>query len=186
VTSQHTATSGLAGRYATALFQLADDANAIDEVHGDLAQLQAMIGESGDLRRVLRSPLIPREQQGKAMGALAEQAGFSGLTRRFIGLVARNRRLFALEDMIAAYRALRAQHRGEVTAEVVSASPLNEAQQRAVLEALKGVMGTEVAVDHKVDPELLGGLVVRVGSRMVDSSLRTKLRKLQFAMKGAA
>lgn len=186
MTSQHTVTSGLAGRYATALFQLAEDADAIDATHGDLASLQAMIAGSDDLRRVLRSPLIPREQQGKAMEALARQAGFSDLTRRFIGLVSRNRRLFALEDMIAAYRALRAHHRGEVTAEVISATPLNESQRRAILEALKGVIGAEVAVDHKVDPELLGGLVVRVGSRMVDSSLRTKLRKLQFAMKGAA
>lgn len=184
--SQQTVTSGLAGRYATALFELAESAHEIDRVHDDLVGLHAMIRESDDLRRVLQSPLIPRDQQGRAMDALLEQAGAADITRRFVGLVAKNRRLFALEDMISAYRALRARHRGEVTAEVASATPLNEAQQRAILDALKGVIGTEVAIDHRVDAGLLGGMVVRVGSRMVDFSLRTKLRKLQIAMKGAA
>ncbi|MPY69702.1 MAG: F0F1 ATP synthase subunit delta [Alphaproteobacteria bacterium] len=186
MSSQSTLTSGLAGRYATAIFELAEEAHAIDGVHDDLVGLQAMIDESDDLRRVLRSPLIPRDQAGKAMDALLDAAGVSDLTRRFVGLAAKNRRLFALENMISAFRTLRARHRGEVTAEVTSATPLSDAQQAAVLDALKRVMGSAVAVDHKVDPDLIGGLVVRVGSRMVDSSLRTKLQKLQIAMKGAA
>jgi F-type H+-transporting ATPase subunit delta len=186
VSSETTLTSGLAGRYATALFELAEEAHTIDAVHADLVTLQGMIDESDDLRRALKSPLIPRDQAGKAMDALMEAGGASDLTRRFVGLVAKNRRLFALEDIISAFRALRAHHRGEVTAEVTSATPLSDAQQAAVLDALKRVMGSEVAIDHRVDPELLGGLVVRVGSRMVDSSLRTKLQKLQIAMKGAA
>lgn len=184
--SEQTETSGVAGRYATALFELAADRRAIDAIAGDLSRLQAMIDESRDLRRLIRSPLFSREQQSGAMEAILRQAGLSELVRNFVAVVARNRRLFALEGMIRAYRALVARHRGEVTAEVTSATPLSEAQRAAVEQALKAAMGSSVAVRTEVDLALIGGMVVRVGSRMVDSSLRSKLQRLQLAMKGAA
>jgi F-type H+-transporting ATPase subunit delta len=186
VSSEQTQTSGVAGRYATALFELAVDRGLIDQVADDLRQLQAMINESADLRRLIQSPLFSRDQQSDAMAAVLTSAGLSEMVRNFVGVVAGNRRLFALEGMIGAYRALVARHRGEVTAEVTSATPLSESQQSAVEQALRQAIGSTVAVDTKIDPDLIGGMVVRVGSRMVDSSLRTKLQRLQLAMKGAA
>jgi F-type H+-transporting ATPase subunit delta len=186
VPSNQTETSGIAGRYATALFELAVDHGAIDGVIEDLSRLQAMIDESGDLRRLIRSPLFSREQQSKAMEAVLEKAGLSQLVRNFVGVVARNRRLFAIENMIRIYRELVARHRGEVTAEVTSAAPLSETQRAAVEQALKQAIGSNVAVNTAVDPALIGGMIVRVGSRMVDSSLRSKLQRLQLVMKGAA
>jgi F-type H+-transporting ATPase subunit delta len=186
VSSEQTETSGVAGRYATALFELAVDRGVIDEVANDLRQLQAMINKSADLRRLIQSPLFSRAQQSDAMAAVLNSAGLSELVRNFIGVVAGNRRLFALEGMIGAYRGLVAQHRGEVTAEITSATPLSEAQRSAVEQALKQAIGSNVAIDIEIDLNLIGGMVVRVGSRMVDSSLRTKLQRLQLAMKGAA
>lgn len=179
-------TSGVAGRYATALFELAVDRDAIDSVAGDLANMQSMIDESSDLRRLIRSPLFSRDQQSGAMDAVLAGAEISQLVRNFVGVVAGNRRLFVLEGMIAAYRELVAKHRGEVTAEVVSATPLSDSQRIAVESALKQAVGTDVAVQAEVDPDLIGGMIVKVGSRMVDSSLRTKLQRLQLVMKGAA
>ena len=178
--------TGLAGRYATALYDLADEASAIDATHDDLMRLQAMIDDSADLRRLITSPVIARDDQARAISAVAERAELADLTCRFVGLVAANRRLFALTDMIRAFRAILAHRRGEVTAEVTSASPLSETQSTAIAEALRASMGSKVSIEARVDPELLGGLVVKVGSRMVDSSLRTKLQKLQIALKGAA
>jgi F-type H+-transporting ATPase subunit delta len=178
--------SGVAGRYATALFDLAVERGAIDEVAGNLLQLQAMIDESADLRRLIVSPLFSREQQSGAMAAVLTGAGLSELVRNFVGVVAGNRRLFALEGMIGAYRGLVAQYRGEVTAEVISATPLSDSQRAAVEQALKQAIGSDVDINTEIDPDLIGGMVVRVGSRMVDSSLRTKLQRLQLAMKGAA
>ena len=186
MSSEQTETSGVAGRYATALFELAVDRGVIDEVANDLRQLQAMINKSADLRRLILSPLFSRTQQSDAMAAVLTSAGLSELVRNFIGVVAGNRRLFALEGMIGAYRGLVAQHRGEVTAEITSATPLSESQRSAVEQALKQAIGSNVAIDTEIDPDLIGGMVVRVGSRMVDSSLRTKLQRLQLAMKGAA
>lgn len=186
MSSEQTETSGVAGRYATALFDLAVERGAIDQVAGDLQQLQAMIDESADLRRLIRSPLFSREQQSDAMAAVLASAGLSELVRSFVGVVAANRRLFALEGMIGAYRELVARYRGEVTAEITSATPLSDSQRAAVEQALKQGIGSDVAVTTSVDPALIGGMVVRVGSRMVDSSLRTKLQRLQLAMKGAA
>jgi F-type H+-transporting ATPase subunit delta len=176
--------TGVAGRYATALFDLADEWKALDQVADDLRQLKAMLAASPELRRVVRSPVIGRADQGKAMAAVMDQAGFGPLTRRFVGLVASNRRLFAIGAMIDAYLSELARRRGEITAEVVSAAPMSEAQTKAITEAIKSTVGGKVAVQQGVDPSLLGGLVVRVGSRMVDSSLKTKLRKLELAMKG--
>lgn len=184
--SEQTETSGVAGRYATALFELAVDRGAIDAVANDLQQLQAMISESADLRRLILSPLFSRDQQSAAMAAVLTSAGLSELVCNFIGVVAANRRLFAVEAMIGAYRGLVARYRGEVNAEITSATPLSDTQRAAVEQALKQAIGSNVAVDTNVDPELIGGMVVRVGSRMVDSSLRTKLQRLQLAMKGAA
>jgi F-type H+-transporting ATPase subunit delta len=186
VSSQSTGATGLAGRYASALFELADEAKALDEVADDLRTLRTMLDESDDLVRLVRSPVIPREEQSRAMAAVLEKAGLSDLTKRFVAVVARNRRLFVLPAMIAAYLAIIAERRGEVTAQVTAAKDLSEQQLTALGDALKAALGSNVAIDVKVDPGLLGGLVVRVGSRMVDNSLRTKLTQLRLAMKGAA
>ncbi|MGF1611324.1 MAG: F0F1 ATP synthase subunit delta [Kiloniellales bacterium] len=181
---EHSAVSGLAGRYASALLELAEDKHELDSVAADLRGLQQLIDDSEDLRRLLRSPLYSREQQAKALSAIIVKAGVGDLTRRFVLIVAQNRRLFALPQMITAYLAELARRRGEVTAEVTAARPLSDAQQSKLTETLRRSVGAKVQVDLKVDPALIGGLVVRVGSRMIDSSLRTKLQKLQLAMKG--
>lgn len=175
--------SGLAGRYATALFELARDAGELDMIAGDLATLKSLIDDSQDLRRLVRSPVFSREEQGKAMAAILEKAGAAQLTQRFIGLVAAKRRLFALPGIIDAYISLLAQHRGEVTAQVVSAHTLDEGQMTALADALKNAAGRDVQIETRVDDKILGGLIVRMGSRMIDSSLRTKLTNLQVAMK---
>ena len=186
MSSEPTGTSGFAGRYAAALFDLAEEQGAIDTVAADLATLQETIEAVDELAWLIRSPLISREDQGRAMDAVLDAVGISDLTRRFIGVVAANRRLFALPEMIRAYSALLARHRGEVTAEVTSAVALSDAQLAAVAGALKQVTGVNVALTARVDPGIVGGMVVQIGSRMVDSSLRTKLDKLELAMRGAA
>ena len=182
----NTSLSGLAGRYALALLDLADEDNSLDTVADDLRALARMIDESEDLRRLLRSPLISREVQGRAMDAVLEAAGISDLARRFTGVVAANHRLFALEDMIVAFGEILARYRGEVTAEVTSAQPLSQIQLDAIQAALAETSGARVALSAELDPDIIGGLVVKIGSRMVDFSLRTKLQRLELAMKGAA
>lgn len=182
--SQSNVSGGLAGRYAYALFELAEEGNAVDPVAGDLERLAAMIDESADLTRLIRSPVISREEQARAMEALLEAYDIHGLTRKFVGLLARNRRLFVLPGIIGAFKAILAGRRGETAAEVISAQKLSERQMNALANALKQAVGTEVVITDRVDPELLGGLIVKVGSRMVDSSLRTKLQRLRLAMKG--
>jgi len=184
VSSDVIAATGLAGRYATALFELADADNALDTVSADLETIGTMIHESEDLMRLIRSPVISREDQSRAMDAVLEAAEIGELTKKFIGVVAANRRLFALPAMIDGFEKMLAHRRGETTAEVVSASQLSKDQLDAVKKSLKKAMGVDVMIDAKVDEEILGGLVVRVGSRMVDSSLKTKLDQLGFAMKG--
>ena len=179
-----TSQGGLAARYAAALFDLADEQKQLDSVAGDLVALRGMMAESGDLRRLVGSPVLSRGDQGRAMAALLGAAGTGDLVRRFIGLVARNRRLFVLPAIIDAYLAQLARRRGEITAQVTSARPLDERQRQAVAEAVQRAVGGKVAVDAKVDAGLIGGLVVKVGSRMVDSSLRSKLQRLQLTMKG--
>lgn len=186
MSAEITGATGLAGRYATALFDLAEQEKSLDRVADDLAGLGRMIAESKDLRRLIRSPVISREDQGRAMAAVLEKAKMSALTRNFVGVAARNRRLFQLPAMIAAFRALLAGRRGEATAEVKSAKPLTKAQSDRLGQALKKAIGSKVAIDAAVDEGLLGGLVIKVGSRMVDSSLRTKLQRLRLAMKGTA
>ena len=176
--------TGLAGRYATALFELAVEYKQLDQIAADLAALSLLLGESDDLQRLVRSPVLSREEQQRAMTAILEQAGAAALTTNFVGLLAARRRLFVLADVIATFNQLLAAHRGEVRAAVVSARALSEAQLAAVRATLRTVLGGEVAVDAQVDEEMIGGLVVRVGSRMVDASIRTKIQRLQLAMKG--
>jgi F-type H+-transporting ATPase subunit delta len=184
VASTSAGVSGIADRYATALFDLADERKALDQVAGDLKQLRAMVNGSSELRRLLRSPVLSRAEQAKAVGALAAAAGLSELCRNFLGLVARNRRLFAVPGMIEAFLDILAKRRGEVTAQVTAAQELTAAQRAALDEQLRRTVGAKVTVDVRIDPSLLGGMVVRVGSRMVDASLRTKLQRMQLAMKG--
>lgn len=184
MSAEVTVVSDIAGRYANALFDLALENAALDDVAADLATIARMIDESGDLARLVRSPVISREDQAKAMQALLTEAGAHVLTQKFVGLVAQNRRLFALRDMTVAFRRLLARHRGEVMARVTSAHALNDAQVAAIKAELSAAMKTDVTLETSVDNDILGGLIVQVGSRMVDSSLRTKLQNLKFAMKG--
>jgi F-type H+-transporting ATPase subunit delta len=184
VTSKSSGSASVADRYATALFQLAEEGKALDAVAEELRRLAEMIKGSDDLKRLIRSPVISRENQSKAMKALLKKAEMSDLTQRFVGLVARNRRLFVLPKIITAYQGILAGRRGETTAEVVSAKALTKAQLASVTDAITKAVGTKVALATSVDQGLLGGLVVKVGSRMVDSSLRTKLQRLRLAMKG--
>ncbi len=183
---EETIVGGLAGRYASALFELAEDAKQLDAVAGELRNLRQVIADSEDLQRLIRSPIFDRDQQGAAMSAILDKAGVGDLTRRFVLVVAQNRRLFALPQMIDGYLAELARRRGEVTAVVTAARALTKEQESALTDKLRKVVGAKVQVDLQIDPELLGGLVVRVGSRMVDSSLRSKLDKMQYVMKGVA
>jgi F-type H+-transporting ATPase subunit delta len=176
----------LAGRYAVALFELAEDRDALDAVAVDLGNLRSLLADSADLRRLIRSPVLSREEQGRAVMALGERAGFGQLTRQFLGLLATKRRLFVLPEIILTYLAMLGEHKGEVSAELTSAVALSEEQVATVREKLAAAMGQTVTLATAVDPGLLGGLVVRVGSRMIDASLRTKLQRLELAMKGAA
>ena len=173
----------MAGRYATALFELALEANALDAVKADLEAFDALIAQSADLARLVRSPVFSSEEQVRALGAVLELAGLRGLCAQFLLTVASNRRLFAVRDIIKAYRALVARHRGEVAAEVTLAQAPSERHLAAIKEALDAVTGKDVMIDVKLDPALIGGLVVKLGSRMVDSSLRTKLNMIKHAMK---
>jgi F-type H+-transporting ATPase subunit delta len=182
--AESTGISGLAERYAAALFELADERHALDEVAGDARELRAMLQGSGDLLRLVRSPVLSRADQGRAMAALAANAKLSKLTADFIAVVARNRRLFAVPAMIEAYLRKLAERRGEVTAEITAAQPLTDAQQGALSEQLRRVVGGRVAIDVQVDPSLLGGMIVKIGSRMVDGSLKGQLQRLQLSMKG--
>ncbi|MGH6967510.1 MAG: F0F1 ATP synthase subunit delta [Stellaceae bacterium] len=183
--SEATSVAGLAERYAAALFDLADERKALDAVAGDLTRIRGMIDESADLRRMIRNPVLQRNEQARAIGAVGERAEFNSLTRNFLGLLARNRRLFALPEMIQGFLQILAERRGEVTAQVIAAQELSATQRQAVDEHLRQAVGGKVAVDFRVDPSLLGGLVVKVGSRMVDASLKSKLARLALAMKGA-
>ena len=182
--SEATGVSGLAKRYAAALFDLADERRILDEAAANLRQLKAMVTESVELSRLIRSPILSREEQGKAVVALAERAGFAPLVRDFLAVVARNRRLFAVPAMIEAYLENLAERRGEVTAEVAAAQALSATQIDLLREQLRRSVGRQVAIDVRVDPGLIGGMIVKVGSRMIDGSIRSKLQRLQMAMKG--
>lgn len=177
--------ASVAGRYASALFDLAKSENKIEQVEDDLKAFQALLSESEDLAWLVRSPVIPADEQSKALAAVLEKSGADALTTNFLRLVAKNRRLFAAGDIVKAYQGLAARARGEVAAEVVSAHPLSDEQTAELKAALKASVGQDVTLSTKVDPGLLGGLIVKIGSRMVDSSLRTKLENMKVAMSGA-
>lgn len=175
--------AGVAGRYATALFELAQENRVMDPVASDLARFEAMIRESPDLQRLIKSPVFTADEQSKAVGTLLDRAGISGIAGNFIRLVASKRRLFALLDMIRAYRAKVAEAKGIVRAQVTVADAPSPQVLADIEGALREVARAEVDVDVKVDPALIGGLVVKMGSRMVDASLRTKLNSIRLAMK---
>ncbi len=176
--------ASLAGRYATALFGLARDEQQIDAVTRSLDSIEAALAESSDLRALTTSPLIGRADAAKAVAALTPTLGVDPITGKFLGVLADNGRLGELKNVIRSVRALAAGHRGETTAEVTSAHPLNDGQVAKLKANLKTRLGRDVAIDAKVDPALLGGLVVRLGSQMIDASIKTKLNNLAHAMKG--
>lgn len=174
----------VAGRYASALFDLSKDERKLEAVEADMTSLSNMLEQNADLTRMVRSPVISADDQAKAIAAIAAAAGFSDLSTNFVKLLARSRRLFALADIVKLFRQLAARHRGEITADVVSAHTLNETQRAALEDALKGTAGgRNIRMNTRVDPALLGGLVVTMGSRMINSSLRTKLNSLKTRMK---
>jgi F-type H+-transporting ATPase subunit delta len=179
-------TASMAGRYAAALFELAKEQRQLPQVEADLKAFQTMLDGSDDLRRLVRSPVISAIDQAKALTSLLGKAGMSGVTSNFLQLIARNRRLFAVADILKDFRTLLARERGEVSADVASAHPLTPDQMNALKDQLRAQVGKDVQINTRVDPNLLGGLIVKVGSRMIDSSLRTKLDNLKVAMKGIA
>ncbi len=175
--------SGVAGRYATALFELALEEKALEEVEAKLARFEEALDAVEDLRRLVKSPVFTPDEQLRGIAAVLQELKIEGLTANFLKLVAKNRRLFATPEMINAFRALLAKHRGLMNAEVISAAKLEEGQIRALKTALKSALSKDVQLEQRVDPALLGGLVVRIGSRMIDTSLRTKLNSLKQVMK---
>ena len=177
--------SGVSGRYATALFELARDERSIDAVKADLDQFEAMLADSADLKRLVRSPVFSADTQLKALAAVLEQAGITGISANFLKVVTANRRLFAVTGVIRAFRALVAKFKGEATADVTVAETLSDKNLDVLKAALKSVTGKDVVLNVKVDRSIIGGLVVKLGSRMVDSSLRTKLNSIKHAMKEA-
>ncbi len=183
--AQDPSVSGVSGRYATALFELARDEKSIDAVLVDLINFDALLNDSADLKRLVRSPVFSAEVQMSALNAVLAKAGISGTSAKFLRVLTANRRLFAVSDVIRAFRALVANFKGEATAEVTVAEQLNDKNLDALKSALKSVTGKDVALNVKVDPSIIGGLVVKLGSRMVDSSLRTKLNSIKHAMKEA-
>jgi F-type H+-transporting ATPase subunit delta len=178
--------SGIAGRYAQALFELADEAGQIGPVGEGLKRFDAMVAGSDDLAKLVRNPVFTAEQQVAAVTTLLDQAKIGGLAGNFLKLVASKRRLFAVRDMVRAYDLLADRKAGVVRAEVTVAAPLSDKNRSAVLEALTGVTGKSVAIAEKVDPAIIGGLIVKLGSKMVDSSVRTKLNALKLSMKEVA
>ena len=176
--------AGLSGRYATALFDLAHEGKALDAVSASLATLRGALAESADLRTLASSPRLDRASAAKGIAAVAASLGLDPLTSNFLGVLAANRRLSSLTQVIRDFDALAARHRGETTATVTSAHPLDEAQQAALKAQLRKRLGRDVALDLIVDKSILGGLVVRTGSQLIDSSLATRLNTLAHAMKG--
>jgi F-type H+-transporting ATPase subunit delta len=175
--------SGVSERYATALFELANEAGELDAAEADLKRFAGLIEDSGDLKRLVRSPVFSADEQYRAVAAVLEKAEIGGLVANLIKVAAKNRRLFAVPDMITAFGRLMARHRGEVSAEVTSAEPLSDKHLADLKSALKVSLGKDVALEANVDPSLIGGLIVKVGSRMIDGSLRTKLNSLKLVMK---
>lgn len=184
MTAEKAQETGLAGRYANAVFVLAQGGDGVDALAGDFAQLQRLIDGNRELADLIKAPIYSRAQKGAVMAAILEKMGAAALTRRFILTLAAKRRLFALADIIAAYERLVAALRGEVRAEVTSARALSDSETAQLKAVLKEKLGREPKLDTRVDPALLGGLAVKLGSRMIDSSLRTKLNGLRVVMRG--
>ena len=174
----------LAGRYASALFDLARDERQIDAVGSSLEALAQALVDSKDFAELASSPLVSRDEAGKAFAAIAPQIGLDPITANFLGVLARNGRKGELRNVIRAFRRLAAEHRGEVTADVTTARPLNDDQLAALKSQLRTRAGRDVAIDATVDPGILGGIVVKLGSQQIDASIRTKLNRLASAMKG--
>jgi F-type H+-transporting ATPase subunit delta len=185
VAAENPSVSGVSGRYATALFELARDERCIDAVRAELDRFEAMLAENADLMRLVRSPVFSAEEQLRALTAVLDHAGISGISAKFLKVLTANRRLFVVTDVIRAFRALVAKFRGEATADVTVAEKLGDKNLDALKTALKSVTGKDVTLNVKVDPSIIGGLVVKLGSRMVDSSLRTKLNSIKHSMKEA-
>ena len=175
--------SGVAERYASSLFTLALEDGAVAEVSAALDQFQGMIDESEDLQRLIKSPVFSADEQLGAIAAILEKAGISGIAGNFVKVAASNRRLFAVPGMIRAFREIAAAHRGEVSADVTAARALTAEQENELKAALKGVTGKDVSINVAVDPAILGGLIVKLGSRQIDTSLRTKLSTLKLSLK---
>ncbi len=176
--------ASLGGRYALALFETAEQSRSIDTIEASLVTLRDALATNKDLVALTKSPVVARGAAVKAILAVADTLGLDGVTKNFLGVLAENRRLSALPQIIRAFRQLASRHRGEVAAEVTSAHPLTESQVAELKQQLRTRVGREVSVDLSVDPDLLGGLVVRIGSQMIDSSIRTRLNALASAMKG--
>ena len=186
MSSASSGVTGLANRYAVALFQLADELKKLDEVSEDVTAILTIMEGSDDLRQLVTSPVIARQDQGVAMDTILRTAGISDLMISFVGVVARNRRLSALEHMCMGFRDILAKRRGEVKAEVKAAHPLSDNQLKELEEKLRTLISAKVKIDFRVDESLIGGMTVKVGSRMVDSTIKTKIQRLELSMKGAA
>jgi len=185
MTATQDTVSGMPGRYALALFELAQENKKTASVNADLDQFAALMEKSDDLTRMVKSPVFGAGEQINAVDAILAKAKITGIAANFIKLTAKNRRLFAILDMVKAFKALVAQDKGEITAEVTSAEKLSAAQVTKIKSSLKAAVGQDVQLVTHIDSEILGGLIVKVGSRMVDNSLRTKLQSMKIAMKGA-
>jgi F-type H+-transporting ATPase subunit delta len=185
VAAEHAHEAGLAGRYALAVFELAQEERTVETVAGDFATLKALMTESPELTRLIRAPVFSREEQATGMNGVLHRMEAAPLTRRFILLLASKRRLFALADIIRAYASLVAKQKGEMSAQVTSARPLSNDETAELKSILRAKLSKDVNLETRVDPSLLGGLIVKVGSRMIDSSLRTKLNGIRTAMRGA-
>jgi len=185
VSDSSSLSASAAGRYATALFELALEGDALDAVETDVEALSSALAESADLSTLISSPLYSRDQQGRAMAAVGEALGLGDLAKNVVGLMAAKRRLFALPQMIRDFRTLLAEHRGEITAEVIAARPLSDAQREALHARLSESVGRDVKINLTVDEGIIGGLIVKMGSKMIDTSIRSKLDSLQSRMKEA-
>jgi len=176
--------ASLAGRYASALFDLARDQRQIEAVGNSLDALNQALADSKDFSELVASPLVSREEAGKAFAALAPQLGLDPITTNFVGVLARNGRKGQLRNVIRAFRRLSAEHRGETTADVITARPLNDDQLAQLRQQLRARAGRDVTIEAQVEPTILGGIVVKLGSQQIDASIRTKLNRLATAMKG--
>jgi len=185
VAQQQQAMAGVAGRYALALYELAQESGAVEPTSGELERFQALLDSSEDLRSLVKSPVFRADEQEAALQAIFNTVGIDGIAAKLILLLAKNRRLSAVSDIIQTYRSLMARARGEVTADVTSAEPLTTAQLDTLKKDLAQAMGRNVMLVTRTDESLIGGLIVKVGSRMIDASLKTKLQNLKLTMKGA-